>query len=98
MRRMSVFALVACCVLACGKSSPGGMIDDFSFAYLGGTLFSAPPRVTLKQIHLDEGNMLDKVVIVEGTVHEVSPHETYLVLSDGTARMLIVLTGLTPPL
>ncbi len=66
--------------------------DTTSFEYTGGTLFKNPKRMTMKQIHLEKDGLVGKEVIVEGNILELGRFLTYAVLSDHTARMLIVLT------
>lgn len=70
------------------------LIDHKSFELVGGTLFTNPDLLTMKEIHLDNGTLTGREIIVEGKVAEVSPHGTYLVLVDDTARMLVVLTDM----
>jgi hypothetical protein len=62
------------------------------FQNVGGTVFSTPGPLTMKEIHLDNGTLTGRQVIVRGQVVEISENYTYLVLSDKTARMLVVLT------
>jgi hypothetical protein len=59
---------------------------------MGSTIFSSPERLTLKEIHLDNGTLVGRQVIVEGVVEDVSPVGTFLVVSDHSARLLVVLT------
>lgn len=70
-------------------------LDRLAFQYIGGTLFTNPETMTLKEIHLDSGSLGGREIIIEGRVAEVSPHSTYVVLTDDTARMLVVLTDIT---
>src|SRR3712207_2081755 len=66
-------------------------IDRVSFQRVGGTVFSNPRQITVKQVHLDSGSLIDQQVIVKGTVQGASKHGTYVVLADDTARVLVVL-------
>lgn len=85
-----VFALVGC-----NKARDlSNMFDMVSFRFTGGTLFSNPNQKTMKEIHLDKGVLLGKDVVVEGHVAEVGRFLTYAVLSDDTARLLVLLTDL----
>jgi hypothetical protein len=68
------------------------MFDDWLFRMSGGTLFSNPERLSLKEIHLDNGMLTGRLVIVEGVVEGMSDLGTYLVMSDHSARLLVVLT------
>jgi len=67
-------------------------IDRKLFAKIGGTLFGSPSQVTLKEVHLDSGRLAGRDVIVEGAILEFGKHETFLVLGDDSARLLVVLT------
>lgn len=68
------------------------VVDEWLFRETGGTLFSNPERLTLKEIHLDNGTLVGRQVVVEGVVQEVSPVGTFLVIADQSARLLVVLT------
>jgi hypothetical protein len=69
-------------------------VDYASFKAMGGTLFSDPNKVTTKEIHFDSGRLLGREVILEGQVLSYGKFDTYLVLSDESGRMLVVLTHL----
>lgn len=69
-----------------------GAVDSLVFRSIGGTVFSKPDQVTLKEIHLDKGALVGQDVMVEGQVIETGRYDTYMVMSDTTARMLVVLT------
>lgn len=70
------------------------VVDRLMFHKAGGTVFSTPDPLTMKEIHLDNGTLTGRQVIIEGRVMEISENFTYLVLSDETARMLVVLTDI----
>jgi hypothetical protein len=70
-------------------------VDRLAFESFGGTLLSSPKEVTVKEIHLDNGKLLGKKVIVQAAVVEVGEHATHLVVADSAARLLIVTTMLT---
>jgi hypothetical protein len=89
--------LAFACLLATGcarvQELPS-LVDRWSFEHFGSTPFSNPETLTLKEIHLDNGNLAGREIVVEGKIVQVSDHSTYLVLSDDSARMLVVLTDL----
>lgn len=60
----------------------------------GGTLFLEPTLVTTKEIHFDAGRLLGATVLLSAAVEELGKHDTYIVVSDGSGRMLVVLTNL----
>lgn len=67
--------------------------DDYTFTRFGKTLFKRYGFVTMKEIHLDKTMLLGHKVVVEGEVLELGRYKTYMVVSDNTARMLVVLSG-----
>lgn len=69
-------------------------VDYQAFEHIGGTLFSTPSQVTMKEIHLDKGLLFGREVMLKGQIIEIGSYQTYMVLSDNTARMLVVLTDL----
>ncbi|MBI2602011.1 MAG: hypothetical protein HYW48_03055 [Deltaproteobacteria bacterium] len=69
-------------------------IDNKSFQSLGATVFSEPEEVSIKQIHLDNTPMVGRQVVIEGEIVDVGKYLTYVVVSDESARMLVILTGL----
>ena len=66
--------------------------DYLSFKMVGGTVFEKPNTVTTKELHFDTGRMIGREVVIEGKIIDLGKYDTYLVLSDGVGRMLIVLT------
>jgi len=94
LRIFTILALMSL-IHGCEQGSDLKKIIDYqSFEYIGGTLFSAPSQVTMKEIHLDKGLLFGQEVMLEGTIMEIGSYQTYMVLSDNTARMLVVLTDL----
>ncbi|MFW7378050.1 MAG: hypothetical protein ACOH5I_04520 [Oligoflexus sp.] len=67
-------------------------LDYLSFQMVGGTVFEKPNSVTTKELHFDTGRMIGREVVIEGKIVDLGKFDTYLVLSDGVGRMLIVLT------
>ena len=70
-------------------------IDKKMFEKFGGTMFGSPNKITMKEIHLDNGTLLGQKVIVEGEIIMIGEHSTFMVATDESARMLVVLTNLT---
>lgn len=77
-----------------GEKSLLQTMDDTAFSWAGGTVFSDPGQLTMKELHFDDGKMLGRDVIVEGEIISTGKYYTYLVLSDESGRMLVVLTHL----
>lgn len=77
----------------CNKMNPiKDSIDNMSFRWTGGTLFTNPQQLTTKELHFDTGNLLGHSVIIEGDVVITGNYFTHVVLSDDSGRMLVVLT------
>lgn len=77
-----------------GTFNLANKIDRSMFSCCGTTIFSSPEKITMKEVHLDSGGMVGKEIIVEGSVVNVDKHFSHLVMSDESARMLVVLTQL----
>lgn len=77
-----------------GEKSVMQIMDDTAFSWTGGTVFSDPGQLTMKELHFDDGKMLGREVIVEGEIISTGKYYTYLVLNDDSGRMLVVLTHL----
>ena len=98
MRQAAAFAVVfalAFASTACnGTETITTLVDRLMFQHAGGTLFTNPGTITMKEIHLEGVALKGKEVVIEGKVVEVSSHYTYIVIADDQARMLVVLTGI----
>lgn len=93
MRLFHALMLLVVVSSGCGRiENFYGAVDSVVFRAIGGTVFSKPDQVTLKEIHLDKGALVGQEVMVEGQVIETGRYDTYMVMSDTTARMLVVLT------
>ena len=87
-----VSALVAFCLKGCSDSELADLIDSFSFRMTGGTVFADPGQLTIKEVHLDSGNLLGQMVIMNGKIASSGEFDTHAVLFDESGRMLVVLT------
>ena len=84
---------VLCLIQGCEQSEKMPLfIDKLVFSAVGSTVFSKPDQVTMQKIHLDKGALVGKDVMIEGKVLKTGRYDTYMVMSDETARMLVVLT------
>lgn len=81
----------------CQKELEGLMqtVEGLTYKATGVTILSNPASVSIKELRLS-GNKLASEVVIEGKVEERSDNSTYFVISDETARMLVVTTDLTP--
>lgn len=97
--RLIIALLCVLAVAGCRNSrTPSGSLDRKLFQWVGGTIFSSPGRIGLKEILLDTGALQGREVIVEGDVLTIGKYGTYLILSDGSGRLLVELTQIMPPL
>ena len=69
-------------------------VDLWVFKWSGGTLFSAPNPLSVKEVHLPDESVPEGRVQVVGQVVEVGQYGTHVVISDSSARLLVVLTEL----
>ena len=93
VRALALLLLSQLSLVGCEKMDDlPRQIDQISFHLLGGTVFSVPDQVTMKEIHLDKGLMAGRDVVVEGQVVELGRFTTYMIMADETARMLVVLS------
>lgn len=72
------------------------MVDKFMFQWFGGTVIGSPQQLSMKAVHLDQGALVGRELIIEGRVLEYGKNETFMVMADESARMLVVLTNLSP--
>lgn len=88
--RIALFTFIGLLAVGCDtRLDIATQIDRKIFEYGGFTVLSQPASISLKEIHLDTGILQGTKVIVGGTVVERGPHETYIVVNDSTARMLV---------
>lgn len=66
-------------------------VDYRTFVSFGGTLFSSPQTVSMKELHLDSGTLLGKDVVIEGEIVSRAAEDTHVVMADESARMMVVL-------
>jgi hypothetical protein len=68
-------------------------MDRRVFERWGVTFFTQPEVISMKEIHLESTTLIGREVLVEGVVDHVGKYATHLVVSDGLARLLVVVTG-----
>lgn len=80
-------------LLGCDKIVPvASKFDSVIFNATGGTFFQKPKHVTLKEVHLDNGQIGNKPIVIEGTIEEANEFDTFLVINDESAKVLVVTT------
>lgn len=82
------------------KVNPGApwarTTDRLMFQWFGGTVIGSPQQLSMKAVHLDQGGLVGRDLVIEGRVLEYGKNETFMVVADESARMLVVLTNLPP--
>ena len=94
-----IFSLLFILLTSCKYSGVApeaslNILDRVGFEVFGGTFFIEPTRVTMKEIHLDNGSLKGRPVIIEGEVVQTSRYSTFMVLEDATGKILVVITEL----
>lgn len=97
MKKIGAYLLLSLLATSCvdSKEMPRSF-DQLAFRHMGVTPLSNIEPLTMKEIHLDNGNLVGREVVIKGAVVGGSPYSTYLILSDETARLLVVLTDIDP--
>jgi len=67
-------------------------LDKYTFSLFGKTVFMGAEEVSIKEVHLDHAVLDEKNVIVEGNIVSVGEYNTYAVMVDSTARVLVIQT------
>ncbi len=88
----NLFCMVTIAAILTGCTNGIRWLDASSFGSFGTTVVSDPQQVSLKEVHLDAGQLVGQTIVIEGSVVNVGKYQTHLVLADSTARMLVVLT------
>ena len=93
--KLIIFLVVCSMFFSCNRLEElPRVIDIKSFHNFGGTLFTEPRQISMKEIHLGKGSSIDSDVVIEGTIVDVGRFSTYMIMSDKLARMLVVLTDI----
>ncbi len=71
------------------KRTIRGTLDLWAFSTLGKTLFDSVANEDLRTVHLSGAGQLNHDVMITGRVEIAGDLGTYIVLSDGSARMLV---------
>ena len=67
-------------------------VDKKIFEYFGGTIWSSPAKISLREVHLDNGTLLGQLLLLQGDLVEVGKYFTYLVIADDNTRLLVSLS------
>ena len=70
-------------------------LNSMIFMSFGFSIGNNASSLSIKELRLS-GNIIESEVEVEGQVEEVSSNNTYFVISDQSARLLVVTTDLLP--
>lgn len=85
-------------LLVTGCFSTQTVMEEFDllgFRLLGRALLSDTNFVRLKEVHLNNDALRGNPVIVAGKLQELGAHNTYLILVDSSAKLVVKLTDLT---
>ncbi|MBM4251151.1 MAG: hypothetical protein FJ146_04220 [Deltaproteobacteria bacterium] len=96
MWRQQMLFFVSCLLGGCtGGGKIWQELDAWVFERYGSTVFERPEEVALiRGVHLGLDNLSRSSVIIQGLVEEASPNGTYVVISDQSGRLLVVLSQL----
>lgn len=82
-------------LLSCyGKRPISSLMDQYWFNLTGSTFLSETPELPLKAIQFDNGSLIGREIIIEGSIVKVGQFLSHMVLADNTGRMLVVLTDI----
>jgi hypothetical protein len=88
----NLISMLAFSAILTGCTNGIRWLDASSFGSFGTTVVTDPQQVSLKEVHLDAGQLVGQTIVIEGSVVTIGKYQTHLVLADSTARMLVVLT------
>ena len=65
-------------------------IDQKILYHLDRSLIHSFEQVTLKQLHLEQDSYQGKLITIDATLDRISPGQTYLEVSNGSRKLLII--------
>ena len=97
MRNAFCLGILFLMISGCRDDSNGifNSLNSMIFKSFGFSLGNNALNLSIKELRLS-GNITESEVEIEGQVEEVSSNNTYFVISDQTARLLVVTTDLLP--
>ena len=97
MRNAFRLGILFLMISGCRDDSNGifNSLNSMIFKSFGFSLGTNALNLSIKELRLS-GNITESEVEIEGQVEEVSSNNTYFVISDQTARLLVVTTDLLP--
>ncbi len=97
MRNAFRLGILFLMISGCRDDSNGifNSLNSMIFKSFGFSLGNNALNLSIKELRLS-GNITESEVEIEGQVEEVSSNNTYFVISDQTARLLVVTTDLLP--
>lgn len=88
-------------LLSCSKSESGRVrtiresIDLWAFSSIGSMIFDSVPLEDMRGVHLAGSGLVNRDVMIAGSVVTTGAEGTYIVLTDQSARMLVDTTRVT---
>lgn len=101
MSRLNALIFIAFTLMSCSRSDGGRArtvresLDLWTFSTFGTMVFDSVPLEDLRGVHLAGAGILNRDVLVTGTVELMGAEGTYVVLTDSSARMLVDTTRLS---
>lgn len=97
MRNVLCLGLLFLVISGCKEESNGifHSLNSILFKNFGISISNNASNLSIKELRLS-GNIIESEVEIVGQVEEVSSNGTYFVISDQTARLLVVTTDLLP--
>ena len=101
MLRLLSMMILGLLLLGCSRSEGGRArtvresLDLWTFSSFGTMVFDSVPMEDLRGVHLAGAGLLNRDVLVTGTVDSMGAEGTYIVLTDSSARMLVDTTRLS---
>jgi hypothetical protein len=97
MRNAICLGLLILSITGCKDESNGifQSLNSLLFKTFGFSISNNASSLSIKELRLS-GNIIESEVEIVGQVEEISSNGTYFVISDQTARLLVVTTELLP--
>ena len=72
-------------------------IDKAIFQNFGTIFFEKAENYTMDEVHIDSVMMFGKSIFLEGNILEIGDYMTYIILTEGASKILVVSVNITLP-
>ena len=72
-------------------------VDKVMFETFGTIFFEKAESYTMDEVHIDSVMMFGKSIFIEGNILEIGDYMTYLILTEGASKILVVAVNITLP-